>query len=118
MGAATVIHRFITDVNPINVEWIVVRTDAQQDKPDGSIDSHLINPLCGVVLPANQDRAGAPSKASLKLQPGSQELQLCDVEKGQDLLLLLIGFGSVDYRDKFRAEGTGGTSRSGPRWVT
>ncbi len=107
MAGATVFHRFVTDANPIQVEWIAITADSAQDNPDGSVKSHLINPLRAVLLPANQDRGGTPSGASVALRQGSPELTLHDLESDQEIMVIVIGFGSVDYTEKYRPEGTG-----------
>lgn len=100
MSNATVIHRFITDLNPIQAEWIVVRASAEQADPDHSLESHLQNPLCGTALPAN-GRLDAPTHLSLELKRGNRALVLHGLADKQEAMLLIIGFGAVDARDMF-----------------
>ena len=100
MSDATVIYRFITDLNPIQAEWIVVRAAADQADPDLSIRSHLQNPLCGTAMPAN-GRLDAPSRLSLELERGNPAVTLHGLGNDEQALLLLIGFGTVDARDQF-----------------
>ena len=100
MSGATVIYRFITDLNPIQAEWIVVRAaDCQQD-PDSSLQSHLENPLCGTAMPAN-GRLDEPTSLSLELKRGNRELTLHGLADNAEALLLVNGFGAVDARDMF-----------------
>ena len=101
MADATVIHRFVTDLNPIQAEWIVVRAAADgQSDPDHSLSSHLQNPLCGSAMPAN-GKLDAPTKLSLELNRGQSSLTLHGLASGQQALLLVIGFGATDVRDQF-----------------
>ena len=100
MSDATVIYRFVTDLNPIHAEWIVVRASQDQSDPDHSITSHLQNPLCGTALPAN-GKLDAPTRLSLELKRGDPALTLHGLGDDQEALLLVIGFGTVDVRDQF-----------------
>ena len=100
MSDATVIYRFITDLNPIQAEWIVVRASDDQSDPDPSLSSHLQNPLCGTALPAN-GRLDEPSNLSLELKRGNQALILHGLAANQEAMLLVIGFGAIDARDMF-----------------
>ena len=83
MSRATVIHRFITDLNPIQAEWIVVRAGDAQCDPDDSLESHLQNPLCGTALPAN-GRLDEPTNLSLELKRGNRTLTLHGFEVVRD----------------------------------
>lgn len=100
MSGATVIYRFITDLNPIQAEWIVVRAADDQPDPDPSLRSHLQNPLCGTAFPAN-GRLDEPSTLSLELKRGNQALTIHGLADNQEAMLLVIGFGAVDARDMF-----------------
>ena len=100
VSGATVIHRFITDLNPIQAEWIVLRAGDNQSDPDCSLQSHLQNPLCGTALPAN-GRLDEPTNLSLELKRGNRELILHGLAEKQEAMLLIIGFGAVDTRDMF-----------------
>ncbi len=100
MSCATVVHRFITDLNPIQAEWIVVRAADCQPDSDNSLRSHLQNPLCGTALPAN-GRLDEPTNLSLELKRGNPELTLHGLADKGEALLLIIGFGAVDARDMF-----------------
>ena len=104
MGSALVNHRFLTDINPIIVEWIKLTGDTPQDNPEKSIGSNLVNVITGVVLPANADLGGQPARMSLEIVPGSQALLLHDLDDGQEALVILIGFGRRDFRDVFQRE--------------
>ena len=75
MSGATVIHRFVTDLNPIQAEWIVVRAADCQSDPDSSLQSHLQNPLCGTAMPAN-GRLDEPTTLSLELKRGNREISV------------------------------------------
>jgi len=100
MSGATVIHRFVTDLNPIQAEWIVVRAADCQSDPDSSLQSHLQNPLCGTAMPAN-GRLDEPTRLSLELKRGNRELTIHGLADNSEALLLVIGFGAVDARDMF-----------------
>ena len=62
--------------------------------------SHLENPLCGSALPAN-GKPGKSPNLSLEMERGGTSLTLHGLEAGEQALLLVIGFGSVDLRDLF-----------------
>jgi hypothetical protein len=100
MFNATVIYRFITDLNPIQAEWIVLRASSSQCDPDASVISHLQNPLCGTAMPAN-GRLDEPSTLSLELERGRPELTVHGLGDNQEAMLLIIGFGGTDIRDQF-----------------
>jgi hypothetical protein len=102
MSKATVIHRFITDLNPIQAEWIIVRAADHQSDPDDSLESHLQNPLCGTALPAN-GRLDEPSNLSLEMKRGNPALTIHGLADLQEAMLLIIGFGVMDARDRFVA---------------
>ena len=103
MSKAVIVHRFITDLNPITAEWILVRGTETQSDPDTSLRSNLANPLCGTAMPTNK-KLEAPSKLSLEMKRGDSSLTLHGLADGEDALLLVIGFGTVDLRDLFVAE--------------
>ena len=100
MATATVIHRFVTDLNPIHAEWIIVRAGDPQDDPDPSLRSHLTNPLCGTAMPAN-GKLDAPSRLSVELKRGDPSLTLHGLGDGEEAMVLVIGFGTTDIRDQF-----------------
>src|SRR5262245_22523750 len=102
MSGATVIHRFVTDLNPIQAEWIIIRAADQQPDPDRSLASHLQNPLCGAALGVN-GRLDEPSRLSLEIKRGDPGLIIHGLAAGQEATLLIIGFGIVDGRDTFVA---------------
>ena len=105
MGIATVVHRFVTDLNPIHAEWIIVRAADPQDDPDASLRSHLMNPLCATAMPANR-KLDAPSRLSVELKRGDPTLTLHGLGAEEEAMVLVIGFGTTDIRDQFvSAEG-------------